>query len=147
MRYYGYTLHNYQVAKFFNVTPQTLSGWIKSGEIPPKHLIKYNSLVMNNESYEENKISKEKTIYSSDLIQMNYNKDDLSINRIKIIYNNFKVIFFVPLISVTIMSLYVFFVADPVYTPQNLKYYQFLMTIALQAVFQVLLHSLGLIFH
>ena len=119
MRYFGYR-HNYQVAKFFNVTPQTLSGWIKSGEIPPKHLIKYNSLVMNDESYKENKISKEKTIYSSDLIQMKYYKDDLSINRIKkIIYNNFKVIFFVPLISVTLMSLYVFFVADPVFTSKS----------------------------
>ncbi|MDP7527661.1 MAG: hypothetical protein QF852_08575, partial [Candidatus Marinimicrobia bacterium] len=33
--------HQYQVAEFFNVTAQTLSGWIKSNSIPPKHLIKY----------------------------------------------------------------------------------------------------------
>ena len=33
--------HQYQVAEFFNVTAQTLSGWIKSNAIPPKHLIKY----------------------------------------------------------------------------------------------------------
>ena len=33
--------HQYQVAAFFNVTAQTLSGWIKSNSIPPKHLIRY----------------------------------------------------------------------------------------------------------
>ena len=33
MRYFGFR-RNYQVAEYFEVTPQTLSGWIKSGEIP-----------------------------------------------------------------------------------------------------------------
>ena len=41
MRHFSFR-RNYQVAEYFKVTPQTLSGWIKSGEIPPKHLIKYN---------------------------------------------------------------------------------------------------------
>ena len=49
MRHFGFR-RNYQVAEYFDVTPQTLSGWIKSGEIPPKHLMKYNNevLVSNN---------------------------------------------------------------------------------------------------
>ena len=34
MQHFGFR-RNYQVAEYFNVTPQTLSGWIKSGEIPP----------------------------------------------------------------------------------------------------------------
>ena len=42
MRHFGYR-RNYEVAKYFDVTPQTLSGWIKSGEIPPKHLMKYTT--------------------------------------------------------------------------------------------------------
>ena len=46
MRHFGLR-RNYQVAKYFNVTPQTLSGWIKSGVIPPKHLIKYSNEVLN----------------------------------------------------------------------------------------------------
>ena len=45
MRHFGFR-RNYQVAKYFDVTPQTLSGWIKTGEIPPKHLIKYKSEVL-----------------------------------------------------------------------------------------------------
>ena len=40
MKHFGFR-RNYQVAKYFNVTPQTLSGWIKSGEIPSKHIMKY----------------------------------------------------------------------------------------------------------
>ena len=49
MRHFGFR-RNYQVAEYFDVTPQTLSGWIKSGEIPPKHLIKYTSEIANNEN-------------------------------------------------------------------------------------------------
>ena len=45
MRHFGFR-RNYQVAQYFEVTPQTLSGWIKSGEIPPKHLLKFNSEVL-----------------------------------------------------------------------------------------------------
>ena len=48
MKHFGFR-RNYQVAKYFNVTPQTLSGWIKSGEIPSKHIMKYE-LEINNEN-------------------------------------------------------------------------------------------------
>ena len=42
MRHFGFR-RDYQVAEYFEVTPQTLSGWIKAGEIPPKHMMKYTS--------------------------------------------------------------------------------------------------------
>ena len=48
MRHFGFR-RNYQVAEYFEVTPQTLSGWIKSGEIPPKHLMKYTSEVLQSQ--------------------------------------------------------------------------------------------------
>ena len=41
MQHFGYR-HQYQVAEYFEVTAQTLSGWIKANAIPPKHLVKYN---------------------------------------------------------------------------------------------------------
>ena len=44
MRHFGFR-RNYQVAEYFDVTPQTLSGWIKTGEIPAKHLMKYITFV------------------------------------------------------------------------------------------------------
>ena len=56
MRHFGFR-RNYQVAKYFNVSPQTLSGWIKAGEIPPKHLIKYTSEILQAEE-KENILSK-----------------------------------------------------------------------------------------
>ena len=46
MRHFGFR-RNYQVAEYFDVTPQTLSGWIKAGEIPPKHMMKYTTEVLN----------------------------------------------------------------------------------------------------
>ena len=46
MHHFGFR-RNYQVAEYFDVTPQTLSGWIKTGEIPPKHLMKYSSEILN----------------------------------------------------------------------------------------------------
>ena len=46
MRHFGFR-RNYQVAEYFDVTPQTLSGWIKAGEIPPKHMMKYTKEVLN----------------------------------------------------------------------------------------------------
>ena len=40
MRHFGFR-RNYQVAEYFDITPQTLSGWIKTNTIPPKHYMKY----------------------------------------------------------------------------------------------------------
>ena len=33
--------HHYEVAEYFMVSAQTLSGWVKQQKIPPKHLLKY----------------------------------------------------------------------------------------------------------
>ena len=33
--------HQYQVAKYFGVTAQTLSGWVKAGTVPDKYLMKF----------------------------------------------------------------------------------------------------------
>ena len=68
MRHFGYR-KNYQVAEYFDVTPQTLSGWIKSGIIPPKHLIKFNQDILN-------KLSNSSTeIFSSDFELYNENPE------------------------------------------------------------------------
>ena len=52
MRHCGYR-RNYQVAEYFDVTPQTLSGWIKTGVIPPRHLVKYQTEIAQNEKQKE----------------------------------------------------------------------------------------------
>ena len=40
MNHFGYK-HQYQVAEYFGVTAQTLSGWVKSGTVPDKYIMKF----------------------------------------------------------------------------------------------------------
>ena len=37
--------HNYQVADYFGITAQTLSGWLKNNSIPHKHLLKILNVI------------------------------------------------------------------------------------------------------
>ena len=66
MRHFGFR-RNYQVAEYFSVTPQTLSGWIKTGEIPPKHMMKYTAEVLNTQT-EKSLFVNEKLILSTNPI-------------------------------------------------------------------------------
>tara|TARA_Y200000002_G_scaffold380659_1_gene392682 strand:+ start:473 stop:1627 length:1155 start_codon:yes stop_codon:yes gene_type:complete len=117
MKHFGFR-RNYQVAKYFNVTPQTLSGWIKSGEIPSKHIMKY-SLEINNEN-----INKGQT----ELLQK---KEDISreINEEEIVYKwnsffkllkqNLAIIFLLPLLTTFLTTIFVFYISKPVYTSKS----------------------------
>lgn len=112
MRHFGFR-RNYQVAKYFNVTPQTLSGWIKSGEIPPKHLIKYNSEILDLQNKE-----KENTSLNSNITfhSKNYNYGKASFFKVmEILKNNFKIILGIHSIILFATSIYVFWIANPLY--------------------------------
>ena len=50
MRHQGFR-RNYEVAEYFGVTPQTLSGWIKTNTIPPKHYMKYEQEIIGSTNY------------------------------------------------------------------------------------------------
>ena len=119
MRHFGFR-RNYQVAEYFEVTPQTLSGWIKAGEIPPKHLIKYTSEVLKNQgvTYPE----KNTNINSSKYIENR--REVLASNhffweRTKIIFRkNLNIISGIPIIVTLFTIIYVFLIAPPVYTSE-----------------------------
>ncbi|MBT4382837.1 MAG: hypothetical protein HOD28_04425 [Candidatus Marinimicrobia bacterium] len=118
MRHFGFR-RNYQVAEYFDVTPQTLSGWIKSGEIPPKHLMKYSTEVLNTQG----KIS---NIDTNNLGSFNSseNQKDARVNAVKfswprmkkILRVNGKTLLGLPIITTILMGIYVFWIADPIYT-------------------------------
>ena len=113
MRYYGFR-RNYEVAKYFEVTPQTLSGWIKSGEIPPKHLIKFQSEIQNkkNDSATEN--------YSKNTLIDSNNKTNNPFKELKLILNRNKGIFLtIPTLFVLIVSVYIFYLAEEIYTSKS----------------------------
>ena len=109
---------NYQVAEYFEVTPQTLSGWIKTGEIPPKHLMKYTAEVLGNQ--EKEKIGP-KTLDLSSSFKETQNvlittQKFSWIETKKLLKNNVKILFGLPIIITLFMSVYVFWIANPVYT-------------------------------
>ena len=109
---------NYQVAEYFEVTPQTLSGWIKTGEIPPKHLMKYTAEVLGNQ--EKEKIGP-KTLDLSSSFKATQNvlittQKFSWIETKKLLKNNRKILFGLPIIITLFMSVYVFWIANPVYT-------------------------------
>ena len=115
MRHFGFR-RNYQVAEYFDVTPQTLSGWIKNGEIPPKHLLKYSNDILSKKNKENIEVKPEPI----NINQQNLKEPPLSKiifwqkfkNRIKY---NLKIIIGFPVLLTSIVSIYVFFFAEPIY--------------------------------
>ncbi len=116
--------HQYQVAKFFNVTAQTLSGWIKSNSIPPKHLIKYKQeieLVTNEIPATKNReVFVLESSHHSDTAAAQANNFQYKKISVSSIFNLLKkskrTLIFSPFVLVSIVSVYVFFLAPRVYT-------------------------------
>lgn len=118
MRHFGFR-RNYQVAEYFDVTPQTLSGWIKTGEIPPKHLIKYTAEVLNSKEINKREDSTPPVVYSESLHQTEIllNTHKFSWPRTKkILKENVRILFGIPIMTTLIMGIYVIWIANPVYT-------------------------------
>ena len=113
MRYFGFR-RNYQVAEYFEVTPQTLSGWIKSGEIPAKHLIKFKNEIEISKNLSTEKLNKFQNDLSDTEIK-NYNYNQLS----SIFLKNIKTIFVIPFLSVLFVSIYTLIFAPRVYTSES----------------------------
>ena len=118
MRHFGFR-RNYQVAEYFDVTPQTLSGWIKTGEIPPKHLMKYASEILNAKEINKVDESNRELVSGDSLTQKEIliNSRKFSWPRTKrILIENVRVLFGLPILTTLLMSIYVFWIANPVYT-------------------------------
>jgi capsule polysaccharide export protein KpsE/RkpR len=117
MHHFGFR-RNYQVAEYFEVTPQTLSGWIKTGEIPPKHLMKYTAEVLGNKN--QDKVASLSPDLSSSnketSIDVATTQKFSGIQTKKLLKNNLKILFGLPIIITLFMSVYVFWIANPVYT-------------------------------
>jgi len=117
MRHFGFR-RNYQVAEYFDVTPQTLSGWIKNGEIPPKHLIKYTKEVLDPQNKKE--IDPNPSRLHNKDSDIDYGRDKsnkFSLHHTKKMFNkNINIFISVPLFTLLTTLIYVFWIADPVYT-------------------------------
>ena len=91
MSHFGFR-RNYQVAKYFEVTPQTLSGWIKSGEIPPKHMMKYTSEVLNIQINKSSSFARQPALTTDPITQVDIgiNTQKFSCVRTKLILIKYK---------------------------------------------------------
>jgi len=96
MKKYGFR-HHYEVADYFGVTAQTLSGWFKNETIPHKHL-----LTIQNDLGQSQKHKEIEDNYSNKIILLLKNKGK-------------KVILFATLLA-SISFIYFSFIALPVYT-------------------------------
>ena len=65
MKKYGFR-HHYEVADYFGITAQTLSGWLKNNSIPHKHLINIQNDI-NNSKLDPKEVEEN---YSTKIIQL-----------------------------------------------------------------------------
>ena len=96
MKKHGFR-HHYQVAEYFGITAQTLSGWFKNNSIPHKHL-----LTIQNDLSSQNDGKNNEDNYSKKILQLFFNKG--------------KIIIFFTLISTISSFIYFTFIASPIYT-------------------------------
>ncbi|MFQ6678516.1 MAG: GNVR domain-containing protein [Fidelibacterota bacterium] len=118
MQHFGYR-HQYEVAKYFNVTAQTLSGWIKTNTIPTKHLVKYTQEIAEPDNDQRVNIEKEKIFVelpmSSD--RREFSEKLISITKIRsLLAKSIRLLILLPVLFSSISAVYVFFIADPVYS-------------------------------
>ena len=107
MRHFGFR-RNYQVAEYFDVTPQTLSGWIKAGEIPPKHMMKYTKEILNVSAKKSPSFDGQPTLDASQITQVDigYNTQKFSWVRSKLILIQYKkTLLGIPLSTVFLVTL------------------------------------------
>ena len=116
MRHCGFR-RNYQVAAYFNVTPQTLSGWIKSGVIPPRHLVKYNNEILKANSKENTpalQMDKSNPSYQGN---DNVSPQRFSLATVKFTFvKHLRTLIMIPILSIFCALVYLFIIAEPVYT-------------------------------
>ena len=105
----------YQVAQYFDVSAQTLSGWVKQKKIPPKHFLKYYSDFNLEEPGQPE-------AFSPDISESNKNgfvssrPKKISLKKIyRLLYRNKNIIMGFPVTISLITIVYLFFIAKPIY--------------------------------
>ena len=112
MKEKGYR-HQYEVAKYFKISAQTLSGWVNQKKIPPKHLLKFYSEFENDTDKSDIKTINNNNI-NKDFIHKQ--KEKISLSGIsKILFKNIKLLIWLPFTFTITTLIYLFFIANTVY--------------------------------
>ena len=110
--------HQYQVAKYFGVTAQTLSGWVKAGIVPDKYLMKFQLDVQALKK--ENDFSKKiDDLNHQEINNLKHSKSETQSNEFSFtdfFANHVRILVILPFITSLFSLIIVFFVIRPVYT-------------------------------
>ncbi len=110
--------HQYQVAEYFGVTAQTLSGWVKTGIVPDKYVMKFQLDIQELEK-KDNYIEQPKKINQVENHNPSFPKDEININEFSFTIffaNHVRPLIIIPFI-LSILSLFtVLFIIRPVFT-------------------------------
>ncbi|MDB9722672.1 hypothetical protein OAA83_01925 [Candidatus Marinimicrobia bacterium] len=116
MSQFGYR-HQYQVAEYFGVTAQTLSGWVKSGIVPEKYVMKFQLDIQefqkennyNSQAYDSNQLEHENREIKA---RAYLNEFSFTI----FFANHIRQLVIIPLALSILSLLIVLFIIRPVYT-------------------------------
>ncbi len=110
MKQFGFR-HQYEVAEYFGVTAQTLSGWVKSGIVPDKYIMKFQ---LDIQGIGQNGIDKNPVTQSveSSTIQQSGNEFSFTV----LFANHLKSLMLIPLLISFITAISVLFIIRPIYT-------------------------------
>ena len=110
--------HQYQVAEYFGVTAQTLSGWVKSGVVPDKYLIKFQLDIQDLEKKEsiseQSDSNNQKEIVNQKSVKTPSNLNEFSFT--VFFANHIQSLIIIPFIFSILSLIFVFFIFRPVYT-------------------------------
>ena len=115
MQHHGFR-RNYEVADYFGVTPQTLSGWVKTNAIPPKHYMKYEKEILSDLTHETEKNAIYVNLPQSSNDNISAQKSVSSIVFFKSILKKNKYLFLLTVFTAALLSIGYLFLATPVYT-------------------------------
>ena len=108
MKQFGFR-HQYQVAEYFGVTAQTLSGWVKTNIVPDKYIMKYQLDIQDMHQYDN----------LSDENLANFSKQHYSVKQFSFTIffaNNIRPLIVIPIILSILSLALVLFIIRPVYT-------------------------------
>lgn len=115
MQHHGFR-RNYEVADYFGVTPQTLSGWVKTNAIPPKHYMKYEKEILSDLTHEKEKNAIYVNLPQSSNDNISAQKSVSSIVFFKSILKKNKYLFLLTVFTAALLTIGYLFLATPVYT-------------------------------
>lgn len=117
MKQFGFR-HQYEVAEYFSVTAQTLSGWVKTGIVPDKYIMKFQLDVQGMNQHRESRDNSEETKYitkeSVVIDSLPAPSNDFSFT--VLIANHLKPLLIIPLWFALLTAISVFIIMRPMYT-------------------------------